>query len=440
MKNFAPLAVLLLAVIAGVAQKEPSVPSGQDQATNRKVIKDPGEYNAYVTALNMENPTQKAAAMEAFMKQYPQSVVFTDALNQAMAAYQQAGDQAKVADAARRIVQLIPTHIRALAVLVALDRSQASAPGGNPTALKEGCADAQAGLQQLPTSQKPDGLTDADFEKLKQQMADIFNGASGFCALQNKDYASARAFLQKAFNPADFQNTYQLAVADLEANPLDVNGFWYGEKAMGLAAGDPATLDTVSKYVKAWYKKYHGKVDDWDKFAAMAAAQTSPPADIAALIPPAPTPCDLAVNVLKENKPEELSFSDKEFILAKANCSPANKEAADKVWQSIQDMEKGGQARLEIPVKVIAISKKTMDAAISEDNQAAGKADLHVELEKPLLKPPLPGAMIKVIGVIAKYTPDPFLFTMEKGALPGKARTATRKHTGHSKGAQKSAG
>jgi hypothetical protein len=88
------------------------------------------------------------------------------------------------------------------------------------------------------------------------------------------------------------------------------------------------------------------------------------------------------------------------------------------VWQSIQKMEKGGEARLQIPVKVISATRGTIEAAISDDNQAANKADLHIELEKPAVTPPAPGTTINVIGVITKYDIDPFMFTMEKGQLP----------------------
>jgi len=72
---------------------------------SQKVIKDPAEYNAYITALNTEAPAAKAAAMEAFVTQYPGSVVKVDALEEAMAAYQKNSDTAKVGQTAERILQ-----------------------------------------------------------------------------------------------------------------------------------------------------------------------------------------------------------------------------------------------------------------------------------------------------------------------------------------------
>jgi hypothetical protein len=84
----------------------------QNPPASQKVIKDPTEYNAYIAALNTQDPAQRAAAMEAFVTQYPGSVVKTDALEQAMSAYQQAGNQAKLTSTANRILELDPGNVR----------------------------------------------------------------------------------------------------------------------------------------------------------------------------------------------------------------------------------------------------------------------------------------------------------------------------------------
>ena len=95
--------------------------AGGDQAnvpTSQKVIKDPAEYNAYITALNTTDPAAKGAAMEAFVAQYPNSIVKIDALEQAMGAYQQANNQQKVEQIARQILTIEPNNVRALAIVV----------------------------------------------------------------------------------------------------------------------------------------------------------------------------------------------------------------------------------------------------------------------------------------------------------------------------------
>ena len=133
-----------------------------------------------------------------------------------------------------------------------------------------------------------------------------------------------------------------------------------------------------------------------------------------------------------------MPFADYEFILQFRDCSPANKEAADQVWAYIQALQKNGEARIKMPsVKVIAATRQTMDAALTDDNQTNDKADLHVVFEKPVLRPPAKGAKTDITGLLKDYTPNPFVFTMEQGVLPpvkkvvrkptAKGRTSTRR-------------
>lgn len=152
---------------------------------------------------------------------------------------------------------------------------------------------------------------------------------------------------------------------------------------------------------------------------ATAATQTAPPPDFVASIPLAPTPCDLAAQAVQQNGADALSFSDWEMVLSCRDKTPANKTAADQVWQDIQTKEKNGEAKLKIPVKVVAVpDPSSLEVAVSEDNQAANKTDMKVAMEKPMTKPPAVGTDLEIIGVISDYTPDPFMFTMTKGELP----------------------
>jgi tetratricopeptide (TPR) repeat protein len=395
--------------------------AGGDQAntpTSQKVIKDPAEYNAYITALNTTDPAAKGAAMEAFVAQYPNSIVKIEALEQAMGAYQQASNQQKVEQVARQILAIEPNNVRALAIVVYLERAQIKDAATGAKAR----SDAERGLGELPNWKQPEGVSAADYEKMKNQMMAIFAGTAAFGALQQKDFASAQKFYEQALkvDPNDLGNNYQMAIALLESNPMNPLGFWYGAKALSIAqAQNPQAFQAWSPYFTSRYKKYHGSTDDWNQRLAAAAQQTAPPPDFVASIPLAPTACDLAAQAVQQNDPGTLSFSDWELVLSCRDKKPANKDAAEKVWQAIQTKEKNGEARLSIPVKVIAApDASTLEVAVSEDNQAANKSDMKVTMEKPMTKPPAVGASINVIGVISEYTPDPFMFTMTKGDLP----------------------
>jgi len=253
-------------------------------------------------------------------------------------------------------------------------------------------------------------------------MMGIFAGTAAFGALQQKDFAAAQKYYEQALkvDPNDLGNNYQIAIALLESNPMNPLGFWYGAKALSIAqAQNPQAFQAWSPYFLAKYKKYHGSTDDWNQRVAAAAQQTAPPPDFVASIPLAPTPCDLAAQAVQQNDPGNLSYSDYELVLSCRDKTPANKAAAEKVWTFIQTKEKNGEVKMRLNgVKVIAAAADTMDVAISEDNAAASKADMHVAMEKPMTKPPAVGSTTDIIGVISEYTPDPFMFTMTKGELP----------------------
>jgi tetratricopeptide (TPR) repeat protein len=413
-------------------------PGAADQAntpTSQKVIKDPAEYNAYMTALNTTDAAARGAGMEAFLNQYPNSIVKLEALEQARSAYQQSGNQAKTEELAQKTLQVDPNNLPALAIVVYMEGARVKDVAGGAKAR----ADAERGLQELPNFKKPEGTSDADFEKMRTQMANIFSGTAAYGALQQKDYAAAQKYYEQALklDPNDLANNYRMAIALLESNPLNPLGFWYGAKAIGVAQSqtppNTAAVQSMAPYVTSRYKKYHGNTDDWNQRVATAASQTAPPANFVAGIPLAPTECDLAAQAVPATGDIDLSFSDRELVLSCRDKTPANKAAAERVWQDIQTKQKNGEAKLKIPVKIIAVpDESSLQVALGEDNQAANKPDMKITMEKPMTKPPAVGSNIEIIGVISDYAPDPFMFTMTKGELPAAktpAKPAPKKTT-----------
>src|SRR5712692_221588 len=405
------------ATTATVPAQKPRTAPGQ--AAGVKVIKDPAEHNAYIHALRIGDPRAKAVAMEAFAAKYPASVVRVDALEQAMAAHQQAGDPGKVEEAANAILGLQPNNVRALAIVTVLRRARATQ--GDGQALADVLSGAELGLQALPLWSKPPDLPDEAFARLRKQMTAIFSGAIGFAALQAKDYAKARVYYQMAFaaDPSSLQDVYQLAIAELQMEPIDVNGLWHIVKAMNLADGNEAARQSIASYGKARYRKYHGGEDGWDELVGQisVSARLAPPADFARSITPAPSPAELAVRAVGDNDPATLSFSDWEFVLSQRDASPANRDAAAKVWQAIQAKQKNGTARLKIPMKVVAATADTIQAAITEENRKDDRVDVLVVMKAPVTSPPAAGATVDVVGLMVDYLPSPFAFIMRDGEL-----------------------
>ena len=111
---------ILLSVVLGVtvvavgqtntaqpAQGQPATGQAAAPATSTPaapVIKDPAEYNAYVAAVGQKDNNAKISGLEAFVTQYPNSVMKNQALELLMGTYQQTGNIAKITETAGKLV------------------------------------------------------------------------------------------------------------------------------------------------------------------------------------------------------------------------------------------------------------------------------------------------------------------------------------------------
>jgi tetratricopeptide (TPR) repeat protein len=383
-------------VSAQPAQGQPSAPQ-----TQAPVIKDPAEYNAYVGATQQKDPAAEISGLEAFVTQYPNSIMKPQALEILMALYQQTNSP-KVMDAAQRVLAANPDNVKALVVLAYSERAT------------QKWADAKQhsehALEVLPKWTKPDGVTDADFAKQKQQFGFIMESVAGFSALQLKDYASAQKHLRTAVeaDPNNVENVYALATALLPpSTPADeVNGLFFIARAVNLIT-DPTGKEQVKKFGRSKYMRYHGGEDGWTDLLAQTASTPLPPAGFT--IKPAPTPAEQAHNFVVATPPDKMDFAQWEFILANGS-----QEDRDTVWNAIK-----GKA-VQLNGTVIKATATEVDVAGSLDDIEAKKADITLTFEEklPLKMIPKEGASLDFQGEPASYTPNPFMMTMEKGKLP----------------------
>jgi len=384
-----------------------------------KGVDNPAEYGNYLAAIDIKDPTRRAQSLELFMAWYPQSVLRIGAYEQLMAAWQGAGSPEKADAAAVKLLELDPGNVRALANRAYVGRTRAMA--GDATALAPAVDAAQRGMAALPKWQKPAGLSDTEFTRLKMQMVAVFDGALGYAALQAKDYAKARTHFAEAVSvdPENFFDVYQLSVAMLEGKPLDATGFWYAARAIALArsAKNEPTATSIEKYGRSRYDHYHGSDLGWDAIVKRAASGPSQvPDKFASTISRVLTPAEAAVQVASVMDVGNLSFVDWELVLAQRDESADNKAAAEKVWKAISDKQKGG-ARLKIQVKIVSAKPDKLEAAISEENQASNTADLEIEMAHPLNPLPAVGSTISIIGTLSDYRAQPFRFFLSKAEL-----------------------
>lgn len=393
------------------------VPYAAAQAAQKPQIKDPAEYNAYVNAVQQSDPAAKAQALEAFLQTYPNSVMKVDALVTLMGAYQQAGNASKTIDSASRILQADPNNVRALALLAYYYRSLAAQ--GGPDAAKNAEQSAQygqKGIDALPNTPKPEGMSDADFTKFHNELMAIFDGAVGFNALQKKDLALAQKDLRDAVeheSQPNIADIYPLATADLEAKPMNPEGFWFAIKAAGLAQGPGQ--QQILDYARKKYIRYHGGEDGWADLVKQAQGSQGvmPPAGFTvAAAPPPPSPAEQAADLVKSKDPKQMSFAEWQLVLSSGNA-----QASDAVWSVIKDKP------VKLVANVISASPSKLTLAGSADDIDDKKADINLTMTKPLPAKFVPavGTLTQFQATVSSYTPSPFMLTMTDGVLLDKA-------------------
>src|ERR1039457_7148971 len=423
MKKSLVTMLLVLATAALVQQSaaqgaaQPAQAGQAAQPTQKKEIKDPAEYNSYVNAIQQTNPQFKSQGLEAFLQTYPNSVMKEDALEQLMVAYQQANDAKKTIDAANRVLQVNPNNIRALALLAYNYRAAATQGGAQMQQnLQQAQQYGQRGLQALTNMPKPEGMSDADFTKLHNETGAIFEGAVGFAALQQKDLATAQKDLRDAVaeeSQPNIMDIYPLATADLEAKPMNPEGFWFIVKASQLAQGTGQAQ--ILDYGRKKYIRYHGSEDGWSDLVKQAQASQSvmPPAGFTvAAAPPPPSPAEQAADLVKSKTPTQMSFAEWELVL-----SSGNQQAAATVWNALKDKA------VKLGANVINASASKVTLAGSQDDFDEKKADITLTMAKPLAAKLVPeaGSLMQFQGTVSSYTPNPFMITMADGVLLDKS-------------------
>jgi len=419
-KNF--LAMLLVAAVTAVAQTAPAPaqPAPQQNpsptpAPQKKEIKDPAEYNAYVGAVQQSDAAAKVSGLEAFLTQYPNSVMKEDALELLMGAYQATGNQAKTLDTAQKVLQANPCNLRALALLAFTKQAMAVAGQNSQQNFAQAGQAGEKGLQCLQTAAKPDGTSDADFQKLKAQTTAIFNAAAGLAAFQAKDYAKAEQYLRAAVeaDPANLLNVYDLALSYLATGPAekDVDGLFFIARAVNLAQG--TGKDQIAKFGKSKYNKYHGSEEGWSELVAQTATTTLPPANFTIKQYVPPTPAEQAAALVKSKKVEEMSFAEWQLVL-----SEGTPEDADKVWSAL----KGKPLQMVAHVSSIESSSK-LKLAGSQDDIDAKRADIDLTMTAaiPAKQMPKEDTDFQFEGTPVSYVAKPFVMTMNEGALLVKA-------------------
>ncbi|MEO6828542.1 MAG: hypothetical protein ABI164_01940 [Acidobacteriaceae bacterium] len=416
--------------LAGSAMGVAPVLLAQAPNSSTITIKDPAEYNSYNSAIGQPTPQAKEQAIEAFLQQYPNSVVKQQMLEVLMDAYTQTGNTDKALATARKVLTVDPADMRALALSAYVLRTQAGQktnPAEAQPLLEEAAASAHKGLD----APAPQGADAANYEKMKAAVTPLFYGAIAADALEKKDYTTAIKYFNEELKamPAQqttagpgIEDTYLLGTAYAQQTPQDlVNAVWYLARAAAYAP-EPFK-DQIQKAAQYWYKKYHGGTDGFDQVQAQAKASLNPPAGFTITpAPPPPSPQELAHTAVTTTPDlKTMALTDKEFVLANGST-----DDAAKVW----DTMKGLTTR--VPGKVIAATADSVQVAVSDDAQQLNKADFTINMKTPLRTPPTIGSMVTLIATFDSYTQNPPMIIMKDGEASAAAKPrAVHRSTRH---------
>jgi tetratricopeptide (TPR) repeat protein len=453
--SFVACAVLALGLPFASAQDAApaAAPAAPCQAGAQVQMPAP-EYAVYNNAMTQTTPQAKAAGLEQYLTQFPQSCVKENTLEAIMVLYY-SFDHAKALDAAERVLQMNPTNIKALFVET-LVRSEQAATITDPTAKQAALDTAASFAQKGLVAPKPAGMSDADFNTLKTAQYPTFYSAIGYAAMNKNDAAAAIDAYKKelASVPVDatktpgaiLQDTFYLGQEYMKATPPDyLDCAFYTSRAVAYAPDSyKAIMSPTAKYC---YRKYHGADDGYDAVVAAATANLNPPAGFKDSVKPAPTPADI-VNQVIATTPDlsTLAVGDKEFILQ--NGTP---DQAAKVW----DLLKGKS--YQIDGTVVSATPTQIQLSVSDDAKQSKTADFTINLAAPedtsekkltplqakaakakadaLAAATTVGATATVAGTYDSFTPSPIMITMKDGEviLPKAATTpkATPKAAPH---------
>ncbi|MFZ0274966.1 MAG: hypothetical protein WAL34_24245 [Acidobacteriaceae bacterium] len=454
-------------------------------------IKDAAEYNAYANATSQSDPTAKAAAIEAFLQQYPNSVAKTEMLQALMASYQAAQNAPKMLDAAKRLLQADPNNLRAYLAVVYLENLQANQPA-NASNKQQLLDDASAEAQKGLNAPKDPCMSQADYDKVKDLSTPTFYSVIAADDLNKKDAKDEidayTKELQSYKDPADttkgpaLVDTYNLGNAYLSEDPKDIkDAIWFLTRAAQFA--QPPYKATIENAAEYWYKKYHCAQND-------AACNATPPQGFAEIqqlagtpanvfppssynptpAPPPPSPADLAHQAIvttagctgvtpapPPSAPTTPGAAPADAsAAAPAPAQAATPAAAPSIPPACSDALKNmalsdkefilangappDQAAIwsvmngvtaEIPGVVVSATPDSVLLAVTQDAQQSNTADFTVNMKTPLKTAPTKGDKVTYIATFDSYTQKPPMIILKDGELKAAPKAPVHHSTTH---------
>lgn len=432
-------AFALLVGLTGVSTagaQDAAQPAGQAPAKN---YKDRAEYDLFNKVVQTTDPKGRLEALNTWQDKYPQS----DYAPERLAYYLDTLSRLAPGDPAQRQALLTkcqealkadPKNANAL-FLVTLWGPQVGGNNPSPDLVSQvesaGHAFIGGADDFFAASKKPQGITDADFQKAKVFRTAMAHNALAWAAVSKKDAATAETEYKASLTTNPDQPGVSAGFArflyDQKKMPEALFQYARAAQYSGPGALQPAAQKQLMDFFNDAYKKYHGNPEGADKILAQAKTAALPPDGYT--IGSAAKAAQAEAEAINKRMDSDPAF--KLWYTVKTNLVG---EKGDSFFtESVKDVELPGGAEgvKNFSGTIISVdpADKPTKIVLGVDDPAKGDATL--EFSQPLPASALDkvkvGEKLEFDGTVDSFTKDPYMLTFKDPTVPGVQTTAPPK-------------
>ena len=401
--------------VGAFAQTAGQAPATQ---TGQKNWKDRAEYDLYDSITKDTNPKSRLDKLNQWKEKYPTTDFSAERQNLFLTTEVAAGQIQDALNLAKDILGKDPKDFTALYITAYYT------PLVKPQPTPEDLDAAEKAANAILAGAKPAGVSDADWQKNKNDAEAMAHMDLGWAALNRKQYDTAETEFKKSLsmNPKNGQIPFWLGNAILgEKKPEKQSEalYYYARSASydGEGALNPAGRAQVQKILQDYYTKYHGGADGLDQLLAQAKSNPNPPANF-----------------------KIVSVVDKEKAKLEQEEADAKAHPDIALWKTIKEALTGANAQSyfdssmkdallpggangvqKFSAHVISMEPATRPKTLVVGIENATTPDATLKFETPLPGKVEPGTFISFSGVAESYTANPFMvvFNVERKNLEG---------------------
>lgn len=405
--TFAGLAGCLLLLVTSAA-----IPSPQEEkaAENKKVPKDQQEYELINKAFKETDPKLKLQYLDDWKEKYAETAFDVDRIRLYMTSYQQTNQGSKAIEAAQELLKKVPGDFSALYTISSLTPFLENTSEGDWAEGEKASKELLSGgiEKQFQNSNKPDQVTQEQWDNAKQQTVATVHQTLGWVAMQRNDHAAAEQEFVNSLkaNPNSGQVSYwlgqeALAQGNPDKNELALFSFARAASYDGPGSLPPQGRQQLDDYLTKVYTKYAGTEEGLTELKQMAASQAFPPDDLN--IESAEVRRFKDEQARRKADPMLYRFIDLKTLLLSAK--------GDATWADLR-----GKVTPQMRLFVVG-ADSARPTTINLSSTKGGSVEVVLNLENRLRSAPGIGTKVSFEGVASSLNKSPFRLGLTDGKI-----------------------